>query len=148
MKEVVRTGNKLIGGKALVSSVPDQRDPSSIPLHEGQAAVEIAYSEAEGAETPFFAVEKYEEGYAVTFDLLPAGAKLTPTARKEVETRLTQEIESIVADDSLPTVEVGKTVNDSLGNVSLFDREDSARRAASVIAPIVLEEANWADGPA
>jgi len=124
--------------------VPDQGDTSSIPLYEGQAAVEAAYSQAESAETPFFAVERYEEGYAVTYDLLPAGTALTPTARKEVEARLTQEVESIVADDSLPTAEVGKTVNDSLGNVSLFEREDSARRVASVIAPIVLDEANWA----
>jgi hypothetical protein len=105
--------------------------------------VEAAYSEAEGDGTPFFAVEKYEDGYAVTYDLLPAGTSLSLTARKEVEARLTQEIESIVADDSLPTVEVGKTVNDSLGNVSLFEREDSARRVASVIAPIVLDDANW-----
>lgn len=105
--------------------------------------MEAAYSEAEGDGTPFFAVEKYEDGYAVTYDLLPAGTSLSLTARKEVEARLTQEIESIVADDSLPTVEVGKTVNDSLGNVSLFEREDSARRVASVIAPIVLDDANW-----
>ena len=125
--------------------MPDQPEPSSIPLYEGQAAVERAYSQAEGAATPFFAVEQYDEGFAVTYDLLPAGAELTPTARKEVEARLTQEVESVVADSSLPTVEVGKTVNDSLGNVSLFEREESARRVASVIAPIVLDEANWAD---
>jgi hypothetical protein len=123
--------------------VPDQRDPSSIPLYDGQAAIEEAYSEAEGSGTPFFAVEEYEEGFAVTYDLLPAGASLSLTAQKEVEARLTQEIESIVADDSLPTVEVGKTVNDSLGNISMFEREDSARRVASVIAPLVLDEANW-----
>jgi hypothetical protein len=142
---MLAAGNRLIGRPRLLKDVPDQRDPSSIPLYEGQAAVEEAYSAAEGSETPFFAVERYEEGYAVTYDLLPAGASLTVTAQKEVDARLTQEVESIVADDSLPTVEVGKTVNDSLGNVSIFEREDSARRVASVIAPIVLDEANWTD---
>ncbi|MEF8937028.1 MAG: hypothetical protein V5A32_03655, partial [Halovenus sp.] len=59
--------------------------------------------------------------------------------------RLTHQIEQIVGDSSLPTTEVSKSVNDSLGSVSLFDREESARRVARAVAPIVLDEANWVD---
>ena len=119
--------------------------PPEIPLYEGQQAIEEAYHAAETDAVPFFAVERYEEGYAVTFDLLPAGKQLAPTARKEVQTRLTHEIEQIVGDSSLPTAEVSKSVNDSLGSISLFDREESARRVARAVAPIVLDEANWVD---
>ena len=122
---------------------PVSEHSSGIPLYEGQQAIEEAYHAAETERAPFFAVEQYEEGYAVTFDLLPAGKQLAPTARKEVQTRLTHEIEQIVGDSSLPTSEVSKSVNDSLGSISLFDREESARRVARAVAPIVLDEANW-----
>jgi hypothetical protein len=79
----------------------------------------------------------------VTYDLLPADEQLAPTARKEVQTRLTAEVEDIVGDSSLATVEVSKSVNDSLGNVSMLESEASARRIARAIAPIVLDTANW-----
>jgi len=126
----------------LPAAVTDRYDPATVPVYEGQEGVEDAYRRAERDETPFFGVEKYEDGYAVTYDLLPAGHRLARTADKEARTRLGQEVESIVADDALPTTEVSKSVNDSLANVSLFERERSARRVAAAVAPIVLDEAN------
>jgi hypothetical protein len=122
-----------------------EEDIPTIPVYEGQAGVETAYERAERESVPFFGIEQYEDGYAVTYDLLPAEKRLAPTAHKEVRVRLTNEVERIVGDDEWPTVEVSKSVNDSLGNVSLFLSEESARRVAQAIAPVVLEEANWVD---
>lgn len=118
-------------------------DASEIPVYEGQQGVETAYANAEREGIPFFGIEQYEDGYAITYDLLPAGKQLAPTARKEVEVRLTNELEAIVGDTERPTGEVSKTVNDSLGNVSLLASEAGARRVAQAVAPIVLDEANW-----
>jgi hypothetical protein len=103
---------------------------------------------------PFFAVESYEHGYAVTYDLLPAGSQLAPPAHSEVAERITREVEDIVGDDGLPTTEVSRSVSASLGNVSFFQREDSARRVAAAVSHVVLDESNWvaaeppADAPA
>lgn len=122
----------------------DAQDEFKIPVFSGKAAVEAGYAQAQQSGVPFFGIEEYEEGYAVTYDLLPADEELAPTARKEVETRLTAAVEDIVGDDGLATVEVSKSVNDSLGNVSMLESEASARRVAQAIAPIVLDTANWA----
>ncbi len=122
----------------------DAQDEFKIPVFSGKAAVEAGYAQAQQNGVPFFGIEEYEEGYAVTYDLLPADEELAPTARKEVETRLTAAVEDIVGDDGLATVEVSKSVNDSLGNVSMLESEASARRIAQAIAPIVLNTANWA----
>ena len=122
----------------------DAQDEFKIPVFSGKAAVEAGYAQAQQNDVPFFGIEEYEEGYAVTYDLLPADEELAPTARKEVQTRLTAAVEEIVGDDSLATVEVSKSVNDSLGNVSMLESEASARRIAQAIAPIVLDTANWA----
>ena len=121
----------------------DAQDEFKIPVFSGKAAVEAGYAQAQQDGVPFFGIEEYEEGYAVTYDLLPADEQLAPTARKEVQTRLTAEVEDIVGDSSLATVEVSKSVNDSLGNVSMLESEASARRIARAIAPIVLDTANW-----
>jgi len=126
--------------------VTHARDEFTIPVFDGKAAVEAGYAQAQQRGVPFFGIEEYEEGYAVTYDLLPADEQLAPTARKEVETRLTAELEEIVGDEELATAEVSKSVNDSLGNVSLFETEASARRVARAIAPVVLDTANWAKG--
>ena len=120
-------------------------EPGEVPLYEGQAGVEEGYAAAERERRPFFAVEAYEQGHAVTYDLLPAGAQLTAEARTEVNDLLTAEIEAVVADASLPTTEVSRSVNDSLGNVSFFGREDSARRVAAAVSQVVLDEANWTE---
>lgn len=118
---------------------------STIPVYEGQAGVETAYAQAEREGVPFFGIERYEDGYAVTYDLLPAGKRLTPMAHEEVRTTLTNELEAIVADANFPTQEVSKSVNDSLGNVSLLGSEEGARRVARAVEPIVLEQANWTE---
>jgi hypothetical protein len=123
--------------------VTDAQDEFKIPVFSGKAAVEAGYAQAQQEGVPFFGIEEYDEGYAVTYDLLPADEQLAPTARKEIQTRLTAEVEDIVGDSSLATVEVSKSVNDSLGNVSMLESEASARRIARAIAPIVLDTANW-----
>ncbi|WP_302082333.1 hypothetical protein [Salinibaculum rarum] len=120
-------------------------EPHEVPLYGDRETVEQKYSEAERERKPFFAVEVYEEGYAITYDLLPAGHQLAPTTTTEVGERLTREIESIVGDDGLPTAEVSRSVNPSLGSISFFEREESARRVAAVISTLVLDEANWVD---
>ena len=117
-------------------------DTPEIPVYEGQEAIKQAYDRAERDGVPFVAIERYEEGYAFTYDLLPAGKRLTPAVEKEVTVRLTDILEDIVAAESGP-VEVSKSVSDSLGHVSLFDSESQARQAARAIAPVVLDEANW-----
>ena len=123
----------------------EDHDPAEIPLYEGRAAVEEMYARAQREETPFFGIERYEEGYAITYDLLPAGHELAAPVHREVEVRLTNEIEAVVGDDSLPTVEVSKSLSESLGNVSFFEREESARRVAGVVADLVIAEENWVE---
>jgi hypothetical protein len=118
-------------------------DPGEVPLYGDQQAVESEYAAAERDGEPFFAVERYEEGYAVTYDLLPTGMELAPPAASEVRERLTREVEDVVGDERLPTTEVSKSVSASLGHVAFFQREATARRVAAVISTIVLDEANW-----
>ena len=120
-------------------------DPAEVPLYEGREAVEEGYAAAQRERAPFFAVEAYEEGYAVTYDLLPTGHQLAPAAHQEVTERLTDEVEAIVGDDSLPTAEVGRSLSPSLGNLSLFEREESARRVAAAVSDVVLDRANWVE---
>ena len=125
--------------------MPAGYEPRDVPLYEGRARVEAEYARAERVSEPFFAVESYEEGYAVTYDLLPTGKELAPPAASEVGEQLTREIEGIVGDDRVPTVEVSRSVSASLGHVAFFEREASARRVAATISRIVLDEANWVE---
>lgn len=125
--------------------VSEGYDPADVPLYETQDARDEAYRRAEREGTPFFAVERYEEGYAVTYDLLPAGRELSKPARKELNERLTREVESVVGDPAVPTAEVSKTVSESLGSVSLFERERTAREVAALVSRTVLDEANWVE---
>ena len=117
--------------------------PDTLPQYNGQDEVEHAYEQAERTSSPFYGIEQYDDGYAVTFDLLPAGPQLSTTARKEVGVRLTTELEAVVGDDAYPTTEASKSVNDSLVSVSLFTSEEGARRIAQSIAPVVLASENW-----
>ncbi|WP_235853626.1 hypothetical protein [Halosimplex salinum] len=119
--------------------------PSDVPLYEDLAARDAAYESAERESTPFFAVERYDEGYAVTYDLLPAGKELAKPARKELNERLTRELERVVGDPDRPVTEVSKTVGESLGSVSLFEREATARSVAALLSRTVLDESNWVD---
>jgi hypothetical protein len=130
--------------RAVVDGVPGY-EPHEVPLYGDRETVEQEYSDAERRGEPFFAVEAYEEGYAVTYDLLPAGHQLAPTTATEVGERLTREVEAIVGDERLPTAEVSKSVSASLGNISFFEREESARRVAAVISTLVLDDANWVE---
>jgi hypothetical protein len=131
-------------GRVIIHGVPGY-EPNEVPLYGDRETVEQEYSDAERRGEPFFAVEAYENGYAVTYDLLPAGYQLAPPTTTEVGERLTREVEDIVGDERLPTTEVSKSVSPSLGNVSFFQREESARRVAAVISTLVLDEANWVE---
>ncbi|ERG89106.1 MAG: hypothetical protein J07HX5_01258 [halophilic archaeon J07HX5] len=119
------------------------KSKQTVPLQVGQAAVEAAYADANRTAEPFLAVEQYGEEYAVTYDLLPADEQLTPAATAQLQDRLTAELEAIVADTEEGPAELSKTVSDSLGNVSAFRREQTARQVAAVIADVVLKETNW-----
>jgi len=123
--------------------------PSDVPLYEDQQARDDAYYEAESESSPFFAVERYEEGYAITYDLLPAGKQLSEPTSKELNEQVTRKVEDVVGDDSLATVEVSRSIGASLGNISFFERESTARDVAATVSRLVLDEANWvdADGP-
>ena len=119
--------------------------PSDVPLYEDQQARDDAYYQAEAESSPFFAVERYEEGYAITYDLLPAGKELSEPMRKELNEQVTRTVEDVVGDDALATVEVSRSIGASLGNISFFERESTARDVAVVVSRIVLDEANWVD---
>jgi len=125
--------------------VPVGYEPSDVPVHEDTAARDEAYYRAEREEIPFLAVERYESGYAVTYDLLPAGYELSRPARKELTEQLAQKAETIVTDAGLPTAEVTKSVSESLGSISLFAREESAREVAALVSRFVLDESNWVE---
>lgn len=119
--------------------------PSDVPLYPDQPTREDEYQRAQADGVPFFAVEQYEEGYALTYDLLPAGSQLAGPAYRELEEQATRTVESIVGDSSLPTAEVGRSIGDSLGNISFFEKESTAREVAAVVSRIVLDETNWVD---
>ena len=123
--------------------------PSDVPLYEDQQARDDAYYQAEAESSPFFAVERYEEGYAITYDLLPAGKELSEPMRKELTEQVTRKVEDVVGDEALATVEVSRSIGGSLGNISFFERESTARDVAAMISQLVLDETNWveADGP-
>jgi hypothetical protein len=129
----------------VLPGVPVGYDPQEVPLYESREVLEAEYAAAERDGEPFFAVEAYEEGYAVTYDLLPTGQELAAPAASEVGERLTREVEDIVADERMPTTEVSKSVSASLGHVAFFGREHSARRVAAAISTVVLNEANWVE---
>jgi hypothetical protein len=125
--------------------VSGEYEPAEVPLCEGPEAREEMYRRAEREAEPFFAVERYEGGYAVTYDLLPAGHELSKPACKELNEQLTRRVESLVSDPSVSTVEVSKTVSESLGSVSLFERERTARDVAALVSRTVLDERNWVE---
>lgn len=118
-------------------------DPDEVPFCPDQGAVERAYATAEEEGEPFFAVERYEEGFGITYDLLPAGSELAEPALSELEERVTRDLERIVGDDRYETTEVGRSISDSLGQLSTFAREDTAREVAATVSTIVLDSDNW-----
>lgn len=123
--------------------MPEDYTPSDIPLYEDQATRDEGYRTAECEQRPYLAIECYEDGYAVTYDLFPAKQQLAAPAHKELRERVTRAVEDVVGDEALPTVEVSKSISASLGNVGVFYRERTAREIAVVIATLVLEKDNW-----
>jgi hypothetical protein len=123
--------------------VSQEFTPEDIPLYEDQRAREREYETAQREGKPYLGVERYEEGYAITYDLLPADAELVSTTQRELTERVNQTAEDIVADEVLPTEEVSKSISASLGNIGFFVREQSARDVAVVVAQLVLDDDNW-----
>jgi len=136
-------GNRYIPHWLLGLAVPAGYDPSEVPLYENRTTVEEQYEAAQADELPFFAIEQYEEGFAITYDLLPADSELAEPAVSELDERVTREVESIVGDESRPTTEVSRSIGKSLGQLSFFTSEESAREVAARISTLVLDEANW-----
>jgi len=126
-----------------LGAIVSEYEPSAVPLYEDRDAVEDAYATAEADAEPFFAIERYEEGYAITYDLLPAGFQLSAPAVSELDERSVRAVEEIVADDTRPTAEVSRSIGDSLGQLSFFEREASAREVAAAVSVIVLDRDNW-----
>jgi hypothetical protein len=117
--------------------------PTEVPLYEDRETVEREYETAQHEGTPFFAIERYEEGFAITYDLLPAGFELSQPALAELDEQVTRELEAIVGDEGRATTEVSRSIGDSLGQLSFFASEDTAREVAATVSVIVLDEANW-----
>lgn len=117
--------------------------PAEVPLYENRSTVEEQYQAAEIDNEPFFAIEQYDEGFAITYDLLPADSELAEPAVSELDERVTREVESIVGDESRPTAEVSRSIGNSLGQLSFFVSEESAREVAATISVLVLDDANW-----
>lgn len=103
------------------------------------------YRNAESEGEPYLAIERYEEGYTVTYDLLPAGAELSQPMAKELNERVVRAVESVVGDDQRATAEVSQSISASLGNVGVFETERAAGEVAAVIARLALDEDNWVD---
>lgn len=123
--------------------MPAGYDPSEVPLYENRQTVEDQYAAAESDEEPFFAIERYEEGFAITYDLLPAASELAEPALSELDEQVTREVEAIVGDESCPTAEVSRSIGKSLGQLSFFVSEESAREVAATVSTLVLDDANW-----
>lgn len=122
----------------------DTPGPDEIPVYEDTEGRDRQYREAQAAGEPYFAVERGPEGaYAVTFDLLPAGAQLDPAARDTLRERLVADVEALVADESDPTSEVSHSLSPSLGSVSGFDGVTAARDVAATMATVVLNREHW-----
>lgn len=114
-------------------------------MYEDQAARDKHYRQAETDSRPYLAVERYEQGYAVTYDLLPAGAELSQPMAKELNERVVRAVESVVGDRERATAEVSQSISASLGNVGVFESERAAREVAVVVAQLALDEDNWVE---
>lgn len=121
----------------------DVGDPQDVPVYEDADVRDLHYYRAEANGEPYLAVERYEEGYAVTFDLLPAGAQLAAPARTDLRDELVAAVEGIVGDDASPETELSHNLGPSMGSVATFEEVATAKSVAVRLAGIVLEEANW-----
>jgi hypothetical protein len=129
--------------RPVIGDMPESPGAAEIPVYEDPDVRDRQYAAAESASDPYLAVERVQVGYAVTFDLLPAGAQLTPEAREGVRDRLHAEVETVVGDADRPERELSHNLGPALGSVAAFQDEDAARAVAAALAEVVLEEANW-----
>ena len=118
-------------------------NPEDVPVYTDPDVRDLRYHEAEAEGVPYLAVEAYDEGYAVTFDLMPAGVQLTAEARTEVRELIRTEVESIVADVDTPETEVSHNIGPALGSIAAFEQEATAREIAASVGDVVLDESNW-----
>lgn len=123
--------------------MPTAPAPEDVPVYRDPDVRDRHYHEAETAGVPYLAVERYEEGYAVTFDLMPAGVQLTATAQTEVRDCIRTEVEAVVADANAPETEVSHNVGAALGSIAAFEAETTAQSIAASVGAVVLEEDNW-----
>lgn len=119
--------------------------PSDVPLYEDPSRRDQQYRAAEREGRPYLAIECYEGGYAVTYDLLPADAELSGPAHKELSERIRRTVEDIVGDERRATAEVSQSVSASLGNIGIFHSERTAREVAVVVGRFALDEHNWVE---
>lgn len=117
--------------------------PDEIPVYEDPDVRDRHYHEAEAAGEPYLAVERVEAGYAVTFDLMPAGAQLTAPAREALRDRLHEEVETVVGDAAAPETELSHTLGPALGSIAAFESATAAAAVAAALAPVLLAESNW-----
>jgi hypothetical protein len=92
-------------------------------------------STANGVVSGFVEMDILADVSARIQDRIPERIPLDPFA----------ELEDIVGDGELATAEVGKSVSDSLGHVSVLASEAAARRVAHAVAPVVLDQTNWTE---
>ena len=118
-------------------------NPEDVPVYTDPDVRDLRYHEAEAEGAPYLAVEAYEEGYAVTFDLMPAGVQLTDEARTEIQELVRTEVEAIVADADAPETEVSHNLGPALGSIAAFEQEATARAVAAAVGDVVLDESNW-----
>ena len=118
-------------------------DPEDVPVYTDPDVRDLRYHEAQAEGVPYLAVERYEQGYAVTFDLMPAGVQLTDGARSEIMDLIRTEVERIVADTDAPETEVSHNLGPALGSIAAFEQEATARAVAAALGGVVLDESNW-----
>jgi hypothetical protein len=122
--------------------------PTDVPVCESPADRDRRYRDAQRDGEPFLAVDAEEQGYPITYDLLPAGQRLSSDAHAELEARVREEIERVIDDPDAATDRLDAGIGPQMGNVYFFAEEATARDVAAAISRIVLDERNWVADPA
>jgi hypothetical protein len=118
-------------------------DPGDVPVYRSHAEREEAYRAAERDGTPFLGVDEEPEGYPLTYDLLPAGRRLTDEAHERLQAVVREELERVLEDHDSPTEELRAGIGEQMGNVHLFADEASAREVAAAMSELLFDEDNW-----
>ena len=125
--------------------MPPNPSADEIPVFEDPDVRDLHYHESEAEGEPYLAVERYDEGYAVTFDLMPAGVQLTADGQRAVKERLVAEVEAVVGDADSPELEISHNLGAALGSVAAFEDVTTAQRLAASVAEPLLDESNWTE---